>query len=327
MDSEWIGAVRLFSGEIPLAKPVEDPTSEFPLSQYQTSLKSVERGMWASGNHGAATQVVWLPRPGSCLVSTFDGAIMQLTQNVLDESPSTAPAADAKPGPASKAAPKEAAKKPTFSKVLHRHTDSVCHMKVLDNPGNVPYVVTSTTAGQVTLLDLAGGKVSTIAARRAAVSRCTALAIDGTTIAASFDDHFVHLFDSQLATTAKIASTVSEDPIVSVTSSGHLLALGTLDQHLVLFDVRKSAAPLSKIVTGGAVRALSFNSDATKLATGSDDGHVQVFDIASNAITATPTYDFKHGDRVTALSWSPETTTEFVTVAFDGLALRHQVSA
>lgn len=327
MDSDWMGAVRLFSGEIPLAKPLDDPTASFPLAQYQTSLKSVERGMWASGTHGAVTQVAWLPRPGACLVSTFDGAIMQLTQNVLDESPSAAPAAEAKSGPAGKSASKEAAKKPTFSKVIHRHTDSVCHMKILDNPGNVPYVLTATTAGQLTLLDLAGGKASAIATRNASVSRCTALSVNGTTLAASFDDHFVQLFDSQLAPVSKIAATVSEEPIVSVAASGHLLAFGTLDQQLVLVDTRSSDKPLSTIATGGATRALSFNTSASKLASASDDGHVQVWDVTATALSASPVYDFKHADRVTALAWGLDSTTELVSVAFDGLALRHQIPA
>lgn len=327
MDSDWMGAVRLFSGEIPLAKPLDDPTGSFPLSQYQASLKSVERGMWASGTHGAVTQVAWIPRPGSCLVSTFDGAIMQLTQNVLDESPSAAPAAEAKTGPAGKAGAKEATKKPTFSKVVYRHTDSVCHMKILDNPATLPSLLTATTAGQLNVLDLAGGKASVIASRNAAVSRCTALSVNGNHIAASFEDQFVHIFDSQLAPVAKIAAVVSEEPIVSVAASGHLLAFGTLDQQLVLVDTRNSDKPLSTIATGGAIRALSFNTGASKLASAGDDGHVQVWDVSATALSSTPVYDFKHADRATALAWSLDSTTEFVSVAFDGLALRHQISA
>lgn len=327
MDSDWMGAVRLFSNEIPIALPAEDPYAMFPLPTYQALLKSSERGMWASGSHGAATQVVWLPRPGSCLVSTFDGAIMQLTQNVLDESPSASSPVDTKAASGSKVAAKESTKKPAFSKVIYRHTDSVCHMKILDNPGGVPFVVTATTAGSVSVLDLAGGKVSVASSRKFSFSRCSALTVAGTNTFASFDDQFVHIFDSQLCTTAKISSGVSDEPITAIASSGHLLALGTLDQQLVLIDTRNSSTALSKISTGGAIRTVAWNEAGSKLAAGGDDGHVQIWDVAASALSNSPTYDFKHADRVTSLCWSPEAANELVSVAFDGLALRHQLTA
>lgn len=333
MDSDWIGAVRLFSNELPLAEPVDDVTEQFPLEKYQKSLKSAERGMWTSGSHGAVTQTAWLSRPGTLLVSTFDGAILQLTQNLLDESPQSASNADAKAPAGAKASAKEAAKDkkstPTFSKVIYRHTDAVRHLKIIDNDGGVPRVVTASVSGLLTALDLAGGKVSVISSKKASFQPCSSLVNHSAGLAASFGDNVIHILDSNLNTTHKIQCIATEDDLItSIAASqnnSNLLAAGTIDQHLCLIDVRNTSAPISIIETGGAIRACSFNNASSLISTASDDGYVQVFDIASSTINPTPIYSFKHADRVTSVAWTSEAG-EIVSTSFDGLALRHKVS-
>ena len=327
MDSDWSGGVRLFSDEIPAVKVREDPFSMFPLSEYQAQMKTTERGMWVSGTHGTVTQVVWISRPGTLLVSTLDGSILQLTQNFLDEGmPVAAP--EPKAAPTAKSAAKDApAKKPTFSKVLYRQTDALEHMKSLENPNGVPYLVSSTASGNLLVLDMAAGRTSPLVSKRASYNACSALSTSNTTIAASFHDNTVHLFDSQLAIKLKISGLPMEDPtitsIAQSQSNGNLLAVGTLDEQLILIDVRNASTPVSTMAIGGAIRSAKFSESDALLATAGDSGHVQLWDV-SKPMEA-PLYEFKHADRATGVHWNPESPGEFVSVAFDGLIVKHHV--
>jgi WD40 repeat protein len=329
MDTEWLGGVRLFSSEIPLAQAPGDAEAVFPLATYQEGMKSVDRGLWTSKSHGVATQVVWLSRPGSLIVSTFDGAILQLTQNLLDDPSASSSNSDAKVAPSGKGTAKESAKKPTFSKVIYRHADSVKHMKTLDQPSSMPYLVTATVAGDVNVIDAAVGKVSAISSQKLSSRPCSALTTSGSIIAISFEDQFVHMLDSNLATTSTLKIAQSEDPFVSsiaLDHSGLFCAVATLDEHLYLYDLRKTDSPLassSSSLTSGAIRSLNYSKDDKFLAAGSDDGHVRAW--SSQSDLSTPIYDFKHVDRVTNVNWSSDAPHELISAAFDGLILRHEI--
>lgn len=322
MDTEWIGGVRLFSGEIPLARASVEADGVFPLAEYQSAMKACESAMWTSRTQGAVTQVVWMPRPGSLLVSTFDGSILQLTQNLLDESPSVAPIADPKPSAGVKGGAKEAGKKPSFSKTLYRHTDAVKHLKLLDQDSGVPYLISSTVSGDLTVLDAATGKISVVTIKKVSYQPCSALSTAQSTIATAFSDSVVHILDAQLNNTSKLLLLKSEDPCITAIgqdSSNLHCAVATLDEHLYLYDLRNSATPLSTTTTQGAIRSISFSEKGDFLATASDAGHVHVSPLTD---LNSKVYSFKHADRVTNVKWAQQ---EVISSSFDGLILRHSI--
>lgn len=333
MDSEWIGGVRLFtSKDLPVAKPVANHSEPFPLVEYQTSLKACERAMWPSGTHGTVTQVAWISRPGILVVSALDGTLMQLTQNVLEENIPVHNSSEAKQSPPMKASQKEPTTKKSFSKVIYTHPDRVDHMKALDNPNGVPYLVSANSNGTIVVLDLAAAKVSNIASKAVSFRPCTALCTSGTTIAAAFQDRTVHLLDSQLNETTRLTAAATEDPVITSVaisaSNPNLVAISTLDQTLQLYDLRNTANSVHHVATESVNRGLKFGGPQNSLiAAGSDDGFVRVYDTSTETSLKQPVYSFKHGDRVTTVSWNPEKDNEVVSASFDGLMLRHPIES
>lgn len=331
MDTDWTGGVRLFSGEIPYAKQPEDSNTMFPLEDYQIALKKSEKGFWSSGMHGAVTQTVFVSRPGTLLASTLDGTILQLTQNLLEDSGSNA-TAEAKPTTMPKVPLKEATKKPTYSKAIYRHADAVHHMRVVDNPSTALQLVTASCGGRVTVLDMAGGKAQMAADKKLSYAPCCALSTTASSFAISFETGATHIMDTQLNSSASITVTHSGDPTVASSAMGShspLLALGLLDQCLQIFDLRNTSKALFHMdgaIFNGAVRSLAFAKESPHLATASDDGHIRVFDISKDA--PSQLYQFKHADRATSVLWNEETASkELVSASFDGLLLRHNLAS
>lgn len=323
MDSDWSGGIRLFGADLPLAKQKSNPSDMFPLPDYQAALKSVEKGMWLSGKHGTVTQVVFVARPGSLLASTLDGSLLLLSQNLLDEPNAFANAVAATKGKTQDGAEK---KKVTFSKVVHRVTDAISHMRWLDNPDGAPSIVVATSSGQVLLLDTAGGKFSALLSKKVSFSRTTAFSVSDAQIAAAFENDGVHLMDTQLKVHATLKpSKIEDDTVTSIATQDHYIALGMLDQQVQIFDKRKITAPVSVIGSEhmqGGVRAMQWLGEG-KLVFGGDDGFVRLFD--TSAATPSSLYSFKHADRVTSLSICPDSNNkEVVSGAYDGLLLRHK---
>ncbi|ABS27739.1 protein kinase [Anaeromyxobacter sp. Fw109-5] len=144
--------------------------------------------------------------------------------------------------------------------------------------------------GGVRVLTAPGGRVNAVA-----------FTPDGTRVVAASHDGEVRVFRAD-GSSAPLLLQAGSSPhaVLAVDPGGRTAAVGALDGRawLVALDAARPAQPL---VHDGAVLALAYAPDGARLATGSGDGHLRIFDARSGALLERVTLP---GGAVFALAWS-----------------------
>ncbi|SBW22496.1 WD40 repeat-containing protein [Candidatus Protofrankia californiensis] len=171
---------------------------------------------------------------------------------------------------------------------------------------------------QVLLVDPDGPRpLRTLTGHTAAV-RSVAFSPDGTTLATGGDDHTIRLWEAATGQqTRRLSGHTGAVRSVAFSPDGTTLATGSDDGTVQLWDAtgrpgnRRPGNRRPDRITDHThdvheVQTLAFSPDGTTLATGSDDGTVQLWDVISSRRTAMLT---GHTGAVWSVVFSPDGTT------------------
>lgn len=169
--------------------------------------------------------------------------------------------------------------------------------------------------GNVVLWDLATGEeVRRFVSGKKLPWEVTSVAIspDGRSVVAGLLGWDIHVWD--LATGQAKAKFYANSPVLAVAFSpdGRSLACGSTAANFALIDpdTGKQSVALNQQTTAragvkhtGSVNSLAFSPDGGKLATGSEDGTVRLWDVATGDVAAVLT---GHSDEVSTVAFSPD---------------------
>ncbi|QPC83664.1 TIR domain-containing protein [Phototrophicus methaneseepsis] len=132
----------------------------------------------------------------------------------------------------------------------------------------------------------------------------SALSADGSRLFTAGGDGVVLIWDTASGRLAQ-EPLPATSPVLSVSVAGNMVAYGDEGGNITIWDWVENQQ-ITTLTVGTVVRTVAFNSDGGRLAVGSDDGMVRVWE--TTHFDADPLVLSGHSDWVTGLAWSPDGT-------------------